>query len=54
MFGVMKAGRLGPMRVSFMPRYSNDSKMATTKKLKPKTKINGKFESIIYQTVLRI
>ena len=29
MFGVMKAGRLGPMRMSFMPRYRSDSKMAT-------------------------
>ena len=27
--GVMKAGRLGPMRMSRMPRYSSDSNMAT-------------------------
>ena len=29
MFGVMNAGKLGPMRMSFMPRYSSDSRMAT-------------------------
>ena len=29
MFGVMNAGRLGPMRMSLMPRYKSDSKMAT-------------------------
>ena len=28
-FGVMNAGKLGPKRISFMPRYSSDSKMAT-------------------------
>jgi len=29
MFGVMKAGKLGPSRISFKPKYSSDSKMAT-------------------------
>ena len=29
MFGVMNAGRLGPRRMSFKPKYSSDSKMAT-------------------------
>jgi len=29
MLGVMNAGRLGPMRMSLMPRYNSDSKMAT-------------------------
>lgn len=28
MFGVMKAGRLGPRRMSFMPKYSRDNRMA--------------------------
>ena len=29
MFGVMNAGRLGPRRMSLMPKYSSDSKIAT-------------------------
>lgn len=29
MFGVMKAGKLGPSRMSFRPKYSSDSKMET-------------------------
>lgn len=29
MLGVMNAGRLGPMRMSLMPRYSSESRMAT-------------------------
>ena len=29
MFGVMKAGRLGPILISLIPKYSSDNRMAT-------------------------